>query len=442
VKFFIHKLGCPKNDVDADYLAARLIAAGHQPVTDPAEADSVVVNTCGFIKAAKEESIGAILDLAQLKVSGRLKTLYAAGCLSQRYGRELLADMKELDGAFGLGALDDIAEAMTGSARLRQPVRQDVRLLAYLDWESRFVADSLPYAYVKISDGCDRLCSYCTIPQMRGPYRSRPLRSIVNEARFLAENGKKELILVAQESTLWGTDLEGRPTLVDLLNSLEEIAEVRWIRLLYLHPARTSAALIDHMGSGRKTVNYFDLPLQHVNTSLLRAMKRETSRATIEKLLETIHERASQAIMRVSFMVGFPGETEARFEELCEFVQEHRFDRLGAFLFSAEDGTPAADLPGQVPEEVKVERMDRLMTLQQGLAFGRNNSLIGESVEVIIDTVDSKGRAVGRTPGDSPEIDQEVLISGPDLRVGDICRVRIDGADGYDLVGTKVAESL
>lgn len=442
MKFFIHKLGCPKNDVDADYLAARLIAAGHQPVTDPVEADSVVVNTCGFINAAKEESIGALLDLAQLKMTGRLKTLYAAGCLSQRYGRELLADMKELDGAFGLGALDDIAEAMTESARLRQPVRQDVRLLAYLDWESRFVADGLPYAYVKISDGCDRRCSYCTIPQMRGPYRSRPLRSIVNEARFLAENGKKELILVSQESTLWGTDLEGRPTLVDLLNSLEEIAEVRWIRLLYLHPARTSAALIDHMGSRHKTVNYFDLPLQHVNTSLLRAMKRETSRATIEKLLEAIHERAPQAIMRVSFMVGFPGETEARFEELCEFVQEHRFDRLGAFLFSAEEGTPAADLPGQVPEEVKVERMDRLMTLQQGLAFGRNNSLIGESVEVIIDTVDSKGWSVGRTRGDCPEIDQEVLISGPDLRAGDICRVRIDGADGYDLVGTKVAESL
>lgn len=442
MKFFIHKLGCPKNDVDADYLAARLIAAGHEPVTDPARADSVIVNTCGFIQDAKQESIDAILELARLKRKGGVQRLYATGCLTQRYGNELLGDMPELDGAFGLGALDAVAEAVTKSSRFRQVIRQDVRQLAYLDWTSRFLTDQLPYAYVKISDGCDRLCSYCAIPQMRGRYRSRPMQSILSEARFLADNGKKELILVSQEATLWGSDLPGRPGLVDLLSGLDKISGVEWIRLLYLHPARTSPDLIDYLASDNKTLCYFDLPLQHVNTELLRSMKRESNRNTIEKLLDRIRKRAPQAVLRVSFMVGFPGETESHFEELCAFVTEHRFHRLGVFLFSAEEGTVAADLPDQVQESVKVKRMDELMTLQQEIAFDRNNSLIGQTVEVIIDTVDSESRAVGRTRGDCPEIDQQVLVSGQNPEVGEICRVRVDSAEGYDLIATKVAEKI
>lgn len=438
MKFFIHKLGCPKNDVDADYIAARLIEAGHNPVDDPRDADSVIVNTCGFIRDAKEESIDALLELAQLKNEGRLKRLYATGCLTQRYGDELLVDMKELDGAFGLGALDAIAEAVTDSAHLRQTVRQDIRQLTYLDWKSRFIADRLPYAYVKISDGCDRTCSYCAIPRMRGRYRSRPLRSIVNEAEFLAANGKRELILVSQEATLWGTESGWREGLVDLLNELEAVNGIEWIRLLYLHPARTGPALIDHLASDNKTVNYFDLPLQHVNTDLLRAMKRETSRKTIEKLISQIRGRTPEAILRVSFMVGFPGETDDRFAELCEFVEENRFDRVGVLAFSAEEGTVAERLPDQVPDEIKIERIDRLMTLQRDIAFERNNSLIGNIVEVIIDTVGPGRSAVGRTYGDCPEIDQEVIVSGGIPEVGDICRVRIESAEGYDLKGTMV----
>jgi len=442
VKFFIHKLGCPKNDVDADYLAARLIAAGHEPVTDPAAADSVIVNTCGFIQDAKQESIDTILELARLKQDGRIQRLYAAGCLTQRYGDELLSDMPELDGAFGLGTLDAVADAVTKASRFRKVIREDVRQLAYLDWKSRFLTDQLPYAYVKISDGCDRLCSYCAIPQMRGRYRSRPIESILSEARFLADNGKKELILVSQEATLWGSDLDGRPGLVDLLSGLDEVDGVEWIRLLYLHPARTSPDLIDYMASDNKTLCYFDLPLQHVNTELLRLMKRESNRDTIEKLLAGIRKRAPQAVLRVSFMVGFPGEAETHFAELSDFVRENRFHRLGGFLFSAEEGTAAAELPNQVPESVKIRRMDDLMTLQQEIAFDRNNSLIGQTVEVIIDTVDSKSQAVGRTRGDCPEIDQQVLVSGRDFEVGEICRVRVDGAEGYDLIATKVAEKI
>jgi ribosomal protein S12 methylthiotransferase len=442
VKFFIHKLGCPKNDVDADYLAARLIAAGHEPVADPAAADSVIVNTCGFIQDAKQESIDAILDLARLKQAGGVRRLYATGCLTQRYGDDLLGDMPELDGAFGLGELDAVADAVTKASRFRKVIRQDVRQLAYLDWKSRFLTDQLPYVYVKISDGCDRLCSYCAIPQMRGRYRSRPMESILSEARFLADNGKKEIILVSQEATLWGSDLAGRPGLVDLLANLEKVSGVEWIRLLYLHPARTSHDLVDYLASDNKTVCYFDLPLQHVNTELLRLMKRESNRDTIDKLLDSIRKRAPKAVLRVSFMVGFPGETEAHFEELADFVRKHRFHRLGVFLFSAEEGTAAAELPNQVQETVKIRRMDVLMTLQQEIAFDRNNSLIGQTVEVIIDTVDSKSQAVGRTPGDCPEIDQQVLVRGHSGEVGEICRVRIDGAEGYDLIATKVAEKI
>lgn len=442
MKFFIHKLGCPKNDVDADYLAARLIAAGHEPVTDPAKADSVIVNTCGFIQDAKQESIDAILELARLKRDGGVQRLYATGCLTQRYGNELLGDMPELDGAFGLGALDAVADAVTKASRFRQVIRQDVRQLAYLDWKSRFLTDQLPYAYMKISDGCDRLCSYCAIPQMRGRYRSRPMESIFSEARFLADNGKKELILVSQEATLWGSDLAGRPGLVDLLSGLDRVSGVEWIRLLYLHPARTSPDLIDYLASDNKTLCYFDLPFQHVNTEMLRLMKRESNRNTIEKLLDCIRERATEAVLRVSFMVGFPGETEAHFSELSDFVREHRFHRLGVFLFSAEEGTAAAELPDQVQKLVKIRRMDDLMTLQQEIAFDRNNSLIGQTVEVIIDTVDSESQAVGRTRGDCPEIDQQVLVSGHNLEVGEICRVRVDGAEGYDLIATKVTEKI
>ena len=442
MKFFIHRLGCPKNDVDAEYLAARLIEAGHQPVGDPAIADAVIVNTCGFIQDAKQESIDAILQLARLKHEARDRRLYATGCLSQRYGDELLDEMPELDGAFGLGELDAVAEAVTKNSRLRKVVRQDARQLIYLDWKSRFLTDQLPYAYVKISDGCDRSCSYCAIPQMRGGYRSRSMDSILNEVRYLADNGKKEIILVSQEATLWGTDLTGRPDLVKLLAAMDQIGGVEWIRLLYLHPARTSPELIDYLASGSKSLCYFDLPFQHVNTRLLRAMKRESNRTMIEQLLERIRKRAPEAVLRVSFMVGFPGETGAHFGELCDFVRDNRFHRLGVFPFSAEEGTPAAALPNQVQEKLKMDRMDRLMTLQQELAFARNNSLIGQTLDVIIDTVDSESRAVGRTRGDCPEIDQQVLVNGQDVDTGEICRVRINAAEGYDLIATKVTEKL
>jgi ribosomal protein S12 methylthiotransferase len=275
---------------------------------------------------------------------------------------------------------------------------------------------------------------------MRGPYRSRPAKSILNEAEFLVANGKKELILVSQEATLYGSDLDKDSDLVSLLEKLAAIDGLAWLRLLYLHPARTSDRLIEFVAESDKAVGYFDLPFQHINSDLLRAMKRETNRRTIENLLDRLRRRLPNATLRASFMVGFPGETDEQFEELYRFVYEQEFDRMGGFTFSAEEGTAAADLPNQLPEEVKTGRLDRLMTLQQEIAFEKNNSLIGNLMEVIIDTAAEDGTAVGRSPGDSPEIDQEVLVHGDNLRVGDICRVRIDGAQGYDLTGTLVTE--
>jgi len=440
LKFYIKKLGCPKNDVDADYIAARLIAAGHEPTVDPQSADAVLVNTCGFIRDAKEESIAAILELARVKDDGDGRRLYATGCLSQRYGDELLVEMPELDGAFGHGTLDSLAESVGRRARHSTAIRHDVRQLGYLGWKDRFIGDDLPYSYLKISDGCDRGCTFCAIPLMRGRFRSRPIDSIVSEAEFLARNGKKELILVSQEATFWGYGLPGAPGLVDLLAALDQVDGVEWIRLMYLHPAAVDARLIDHLAEDNKTLTYFDLPFQHINSDILVAMQRQCDRADIERLLTAIRSRAPHATLRATLMVGFPGEKEAQFEELLDFVAEQEFDRLGAFTFSAEEGTSAAAMPEQVPAEVACERLDRLMTLQREIAFRRNNSLIGQTVDVIIDTVRDGQPAVGRTRGDCPEIDQEVMISGDRVRAGDLGRARIDGVDGYDLMGVMVRE--
>lgn len=436
MKFFVHKLGCPKNDVDADYISARLIDEGHEPAASPEEAESVIVNTCGFILPAKQESINELLRLGRLKKDGQLKTLYASGCLAQRNGDELLKGMPELDGTFGLGALDSIARAVTTSSKSDATIKMEPRKLGYLSWRNRFIADQLPYSYVKISDGCDRGCTYCAIPLMRGKFRSRPMESILREAEFLARNGKKELILVSQEATMYGYGLEGRPGIIDLLRELEKIAGVEWIRLMYLYPAKLDEAVIDYLLADNKTLPYFDLPLQHINSRILGAMQRQVDRPAIERLLAGMREQGRSCTIRTTFIVGFPGETEAEFEELREFVAEQQFDRMGVFTYSQEDDTPAADMGEQIDEEIKIRRMDELMTIQREIAFAHNQDQIGRTLMVLIDSVEADGTAVGRSGGDCPEIDQEVLVRGGQLSVGDLVSVEIDGVDGYDLVGT------
>jgi len=438
MKFYLHKLGCPKNDVDGDYISACLIDAGHEPVDDPKQAESIIVNTCAFILSAKEESINEILRLGQLKSGGQLKKLYVSGCLSQRYGDELLADIPELDGAFGLGEMDSLAQAVTSSSRCNKTIRTQPSRLEYIYGRRRFITDDYPYAYLKISDGCNRGCTYCVIPAIRGKFRSRPMDSILKEAELLADSGKKELILVSQDATLYGYDLRGHTTILDLLRELEKIEEVKWIRLMYLYPPQLGRDVIEYMADDNKTLNYFDLPLQHVNTEILSAMGRRIDRRGIQKLLKTIRTISPDAVLRTIFIVGFPGETKEQFEELKDFVVKYEFDRLGVFTYSKEEGTTAAALQGQVPEQVKYLRMDELMSLQREIAFTKNEDLIGCIQEVIIDTVYDDGSAVGRTRGDCPEIDQEVHVLGNGLCKGDIISVRIDAVDGYDLRGTFV----
>jgi len=439
MKFHVHKLGCPKNDVDADYIAARLIADGHQHTSNAASAETVIVNTCGFIQAAKEESIEAILQLAQLKQNGSVKRVYAAGCLSQRYGDELLREMPELDGAFGHGALESLAESVATGGKRDRAVRMESRRLAYLDWKDRFISDGFPYAYLKISDGCDRACTYCAIPAMRGHFRSRPMKSIVNEARFLAENGKKELILVSQEATLYGQGLKNRPDILELLRELEQIEGVEWIRLMYLYPAQLSEPLIEYMCGDNKTLPYFDLPLQHVNSRILADMHRQIDTRGIERLLRLIRSYAN-ATIRTTFIVGFPGESEDEFEELKEAVAEWQFDRMGVFPYSAEEGTPAAERTDQVSEDVKSERVESLMELQQGIALRANGRLVNTVTDVIIDAVSPDGSAIGRTAADCPDIDCEVEVTGDNLNTGQLRPVRIEAVSGYDLVGVALAE--
>jgi len=439
MKIYIHKLGCPKNDVDADYITARLVDAGHTPVNNPDEAESILVNTCGFILPAKEESINEIIRLGQLKKSGTLKSLYATGCLTQRYGDDMLKEMPELDGAFGHGALDSIADAVTTGKHLTKAVRKETRKLGYLTWKDRFISDGLPWSYIKISDGCDRACTYCAIPGMRGRFRSRPIDSIIREAQFLADNGKKELILVSQEATIYGYDLKGRPNIVSLLKELEKIDGLEWLRLMYLYPAQLDRELIEYMADDNKALAYFDLPLQHINTDLLASMRRRVSREQIETQLHDIRRICPDPIIRTTFIVGFPGETEDHYNELHDFVQQQEFDRMGVFPYSAEEGTEAETYSAQVDESEKLRRVDEIMSLQREIAFDRNSSLIGTTQHVMIDAVLDDGRAVGRTYGDCPEIDQEVYVTGETLTVGQIRPVRVDAVEGYDLLGTAVA---
>ncbi len=435
MKFYVHKLGCPKNDVDADYIYAKLISKGHQPVNDPEKADSIIINTCGFIDSAKEESIEEILRLGLLKKKTGLKTLYASGCLSQRYGDELLKDIPELDGAFGLGALESLAKAVTFSEKLKETVRIESHKLGYLSWKNRFISDNLPYAYMKISDGCNRNCSFCAIPFIRGQYRSRPIESIVSEAKFLAKNGKKEIILVSQEATLYGCESGKTGDIIQLLEALDKVGGIEWIRLMYLHPVQLSNKLIKYLAADNKTLNYYDLPLQHINDEILFAMNRQVTKKNIEKHIDNIRKADNGGILRTTFIVGFPGETDEQFQELLDFVEKIEFDRLGVFTYSAEEGTIAEKMENQIPEDIKSDRMDQIMMLQQEIAFNKNNSLIGEQKEVIIDRLNEDKNAVGRTKGDCPEIDQEVTLFDNDLNIGQIYQVEIVKSQGYDLIG-------
>ncbi|PKK83545.1 MAG: 30S ribosomal protein S12 methylthiotransferase RimO [candidate division Zixibacteria bacterium HGW-Zixibacteria-1] len=435
MKFYIKKLGCPKNDVDGDYIAGMLISRGLQPTNNDLEADIVIVNTCGFILPAKEESINEILNYEQQKERGQIKKLYVTGCLPQRYGDELTADMPLIDGFFGLGKIEALADAIIGNnAGGPILVRDKASELTYLSGGLRHVDTARPYDYVKIADGCDRYCSYCAIPLIRGRYRSRPMSEIIDETQMLASKGKKEIILVSQEGTGYGRDFDKGPDIPALLRKLEEVEGIEWIRLMYLHPEAVTEELIDFMTFSGKVLGYFDIPLQHINDRILSSMNRRTNRSEIENTLYKIRDKSADNIIRTTFITGFPEETEKEFGELKRFIEEFKFDRLGVFKYSSEEGTRAAGMKNQISDAVAEARQDVLMSVQQEIAFDKNIALIDKIQQVIIDEVKPDAQAVGRTKGDCPEIDQQVYIDGENLTVGDILEARVVMAEGYDLI--------
>jgi ribosomal protein S12 methylthiotransferase len=441
-------LGCAKNLVDSEVMLGHLEAAGWELVGDPSEAEVIVVNTCSFIGPAREESIQAILEAAEHRRTGRLQRLVVAGCMVQRYPSELRRELAEVDAFIGLDQLDRIVDAASAgpgpdashlphvSGEAPPAGRQASRYL-YDDRSPRRLATPPWTAYVKIAEGCDHTCAFCAIPAIRGAFRSRSPESVVREVRELAEGGVREVNLVAQDSSHYGRDLELRDGLAGLLAELDAIEPVRWVRVHYLYPSTVTDRLIETMARGRRILDYVDLPLQHAEAGVLRRMRRGGSAETHLQLLARFRAAMPEATLRSTFLVGFPGETEEDFAALLEFVREARFDHLGVFTYSHEEGTPAFGLADDVPEPVKRERRDRLMACQQGIAFARNRERIGRREEVLVEGAhpETEHLLVGRLRAQAPEVDGQVLINDGTARPGEFVTVRLTDTAGYDLVG-------
>lgn len=430
---FVVSLGCPKNRTDTEAMLAQMGQAGYGLAADADEADVLLVNTCTFIDASTEESVDTVLELAELKKAGG-KTLVVTGCMAQRHHAELRAELPEVDHFVGTGDYHRILEVLAE--------RQDiVTSPLYVQGAEARVNTLTPWsAYVKILEGCPQRCTFCIIPRLRGDLMSRPLPILVEEAAALAAAGVKELNLVGQDSNSWGRDL-GEDRLPDLLAALDAVEGIRWLRLLYSYPAKFDERLIEAMSSLPTVVPYVDMPLQHISDPILKAMRRGVARARTERLLDTLRGRIPDLSIRTGFIVGFPGETEAQFQELYDFVEAQRFDNVGVFTFSPQDETPAAHLPDQVPEEVRQERRDALMTLQQGIHASKSEEQVGRLIDVLIEGEHPETELlwVGRTPNQAPEVDGQVLVADAGgATFGDIVRMRVTEAAGYDLVAEAV----
>ncbi|MCL6639652.1 MAG: 30S ribosomal protein S12 methylthiotransferase RimO [Firmicutes bacterium] len=442
LKIGLVSLGCPKNLVDSETMLGLLAKAGFSITAREEEADVLIVNTCSFIHDAKEESVRTLLELARHKAAGRLKALLAAGCLAQRYPEELAAEMPEVDGLIGTG---DVAEIVRAVHRVLSGERvSPANAPGYPGAAAvpRLLATPRHTAYLKIAEGCDNRCSYCIIPEIRGPYRSRAAQDVLQEAADLAGRGARELILVAQDTTRYGTDLYGKPALAGLLEELARLEGVVWLRLMYAYPSLVNGGLIETIARNDKICRYLDMPLQHVSDSILKKMNRRSRQKDVVNLVRELRSAVPGIALRTSFIVGFPGETGDDFEELLDFIKTTRFDRVGVFAYSPEEGTPAALMPDQVSEEVKAERKERAMLLQQEISLERNAAKMGEEMTVLIEGR-ARGKDVyhGRGEGDAPEIDGKVFVrSDAGLKPGDFVRVRVTGFREYDLDGVAVSK--
>lgn len=432
-------LGCAKNQTDAEIMLGILKSDGFNITYDPSEADVIIVNTCGFIESAKQESIDAILEMAEYK-NERCKLLIATGCLAERYSKDILTELPEVDAIVGTGDYDKIAEVIRDAFKGEKPVICGHKDRTPEERLPRILSTPGYTAYLKIADGCDNNCTYCAIPMIRGHFRSRKIEDILCEAQSLADNGVKEIILIAQDTTRYGKDLYGEYSIDKLLDRLAEIDGIEWIRVHYFYPEAITDSLIDTMARHEKICNYIDMPVQHANNDILRRMARRTTQEEILKRLDKIRAKMPDCVIRTSIIVGFPGETEEQFNDLYEFVKRVRFDRMGVFTYSQEEDTPAADFPDQIDEETKNKRLDKLMTLQQGISLELNKAKLGKTMEVITEGYDEDSFLFyGRSRGDSIDVDGKVYFATEDeVTEGDIVNVEILDADEYDLTGKVV----
>jgi ribosomal protein S12 methylthiotransferase len=441
-------LGCPKNLVDSEVMMGQLKQNGFQITSDASEADTLVVNTCGFIDAAKKESVEAILEAARLKTEGKAKRLVVAGCLVERYRDELKAEMPEVDAFIGTSQINDILSVCDPKTNTRSlpaiPLGNQSATYLYDESTPRVLATPSHYAFIKIAEGCDRPCAFCFIPQMRGHFRSRRFGSIIAEAQQLAEEGVKELILVAQDSSRYGEDLGKQDALSGLLRELSHTDGIEWVRVMYTYPTHISDAFLDVLAEEPKAVRYLDMPLQHASQHVLKLMKRGGSRASLEKLINRVRDRVPGIAVRTTFITGFPGETEEDFEELLTFVKNIEFDRVGVFIYSDEEGTPAYELPNKVDSKIAKQRRSRLMKEQSRISRRRNKARIGEIVRVLFEGASNESDLLwqGRMETQAPDIDGCVLINdapeGFTPQPGEFVNVLITEAQEYDLVGQIV----
>ena len=431
-------LGCCKNQVDAEHMLADLAMNGFEICPDAEQCDAIVINTCGFIEDAKRESIESIFETARLK-EGKLKVLAVTGCLSERYQQEFAEEVPEADVILGIGSNEHIVDAIEKALKGERVTRFDPKGNLMLDGD-RIISNLPFYAYLKIADGCDNRCTYCAIPMIRGGFRSRKIENIVEEAKALVKKGVKELNVVAQDTTRYGEDLYGKPMLCELLDELCKIDGLKWIRLLYCYPERITDELIETVKNQPKIVKYFDVPIQHISTPVLRAMNRRDTEESLKTLFAKIRKEIPDVVLRTTLIAGFPGETEEDFEKLCEFVKEQQFERLGCFAYSREEGTPAAELDGQIDEEVKARRAEVIMDEQYLSAERYNQSMIGKEIEVVIEGFDKYAECFfGRSTADAPDIDPKVFItSKKGYSTGDFVKVVVDDYMEYDLIATAI----
>ena len=441
LKIALESLGCSKNLVDAEIMMGILNRKGYKLVGNMEEADIALVNTCGFIESAKQESIETILEIAQLKETANLKLLIVTGCLAQRYSDELKAEIPEIDAIVGTGSYQNIDEIVAGLEKENKIVSLNDIEFAYNEDLPRYVSTPSYMAYLKISEGCDKHCTYCIIPKLRGKQRSRKIEDIVAEAKDLAARGVKELVVIAQDSTMYGSDIYGKAVLPELLEELAKVEGIKWIRIMYSYPESITEELVQVIKKHDNICNYFDMPIQHASNRILKLMNRHTTKEDILAKIEMIRNNIPDATLRTTIITGFPGETEEDFEELIDFAKEVKFDRLGAFAYSREEGTAADKLPGHIEQEVKEQRRDRLMMVQQGISQEVMANKIGKRYEVLIEEQIEKNVYMGRTQGDAEEIDSIVYVKSKEqLNAGDFVIVEINNALEYDLMGDVINE--